>query len=77
MPYMPENKPYYVYCEDFLFDPTMGDFDTVGMLYYIAPDGEKKDLNIYLADMGDADITPISKEEYLKRKTASERRTNQ
>lgn len=74
MPYMPENKPYYVYCEDFLFDSKMGDFDTVGLLYYTTPDGEKKDLDIYLADKGGPDMVRISKDEYLKRKAVSEQR---
>ena len=69
MPYMPEDKPYYVYCEDFLYDPRMGDFDTVGMLYYTTPDGEKKDLDIYLADKGEKELVRISKEEYYERKT--------
>lgn len=74
MPYMPESEPYYVYCEDFLFDPKMGDFDTVGLLYYIAPDGERKDLDIYLAYKGEPDMVRIAKEEYLKRKAFAEQK---
>ena len=46
MPYMP-GKPIKVYCEDFLFDPKNGDFDTVGVLYAIKEDnGEPKRIEI-------------------------------
>lgn len=41
MPYMPSTKPYYVYCEDFLYDSNNGDYDTVGVFYMIIPSGEK------------------------------------
>lgn len=67
MPYMPTSKPYYVYCEDFLVDPKNGDFDTVGLLYYKTPEGEKKELDIYLGYIG-SNFKEISKEEYFKRK---------
>ena len=46
MPYMP-GKPIKVYCEDFLFDPKNGDFDTVGVLYALKEDnGEPKRIEI-------------------------------
>ena len=46
MPYMP-GKPIKVYCEDFLFDPKNGDFNTVGVLYAIKEDnGEPKRIEI-------------------------------
>lgn len=72
MPYIPESKPYYVYCEDFLYDPRNGDFDTVGLLYYTQPDGERKDLNIYLAEKN-GEFVKISKDEYNERKVFAER----
>ena len=72
MPYMPADKPYYVYCDDFLFDPKNGDFDTVCLMYYVTPEGEKHDLNIYLADNGN-EMVRISKDEYEERKAASEK----
>lgn len=72
MPYMPETKPYYVYCEDFLYDPKNGDYDTVGLLYYITPDGERKDLDIYLAEK-ENEMARISKDEYNERKVFVER----
>lgn len=67
MPYMPTSKPYYVYCEDFLVDPKNGDFDTVGLLYYKTPEGERKDLDIYLKGT-EKGFKEITKEEYLRRK---------
>lgn len=71
MPYVPESNPYYVYCEDFLYDPRNGDFDTIGLLYYIAPNGERKDLDIYLAEKGN-EMVRIDKKEYNERKAFSE-----
>ena len=74
MPYMPTSDPYYVYCEDFLSVPKNGDFDTVGLLYYKTPDGERKDLDIYLGETEEG-FKEITKEEYLRRKAISEQRT--
>lgn len=73
MPYIPQNEPYRVYREDFLYDPDNGDFDTVGLLYYKTPDGERIELNIYLAEKN-GELVRISKEEYEERKSVSERR---
>ena len=73
MPYIPQDEPYRVYREDFLYDPENGDYDTVGLLYYKTPDGERKELNIYLAEK-DGELVRITKEEYDTRKVESERR---
>ena len=73
MPYIPQDEPYRVYREDFLYDPENGDYDTVGLLYYKTPDGERKELNIYLAEK-DGELVRITKEEYDTRKAESERR---
>lgn len=73
MPYIPQNEPYHVYREDFLYDPANGDYDTMGLLYYKTPDGERKDLGIQLAEKDD-ELVRISKEEYEERKSVSERR---
>ena len=75
MPYIPQDKPYRVYREDFLYDPENGDYDTVALLYYKTPDGEQKELNIYLAEK-DGELVRITKEEYDTRKAESERRIN-
>lgn len=75
MPYIPQDEPYRVYQEDFLYDPENGDYDTVGLLYYKTPDGERKELNIYLAEK-DGELVRITKEEYDARKVEIERRIN-
>lgn len=67
MPYFPPTNPYYVYCEDFLVDPKNGDFDTVGLLYYKTPEGERRPINIYLAE-NEGDFIRITQDEYLERK---------
>lgn len=76
MPYIPQDEPYRVYQEDFLYDPENGDYDTVCLLYYKTPEGERKELNIYLAEK-DGELVRITKEEYDVRKLESERRTTE
>lgn len=46
MPYFP-TSPKKVYCEEFLIDLINGNFDTVGVLYVIHPDGSKTEINRY------------------------------
>lgn len=50
IPYMPESKPYEVYCEDILVDPENGDFDTVGIFYALTPNGERVEINRYFTE---------------------------
>ncbi len=45
MPYCPQNQPYMVYAEEFLFDARNGDFDTVHIHYIRTPEGDKVDVN--------------------------------
>ena len=66
MPFYP-GPAIKVYAEDFLFDIKNGDFDTVGLLYAITPDGTRVELNIFLAETEDG-FAKISKEEYEYRK---------
>lgn len=47
MPYMPESRPMRVVCEEFLTDRKNGDFDTLGVLYVVKPDGERIDILRY------------------------------
>ena len=47
MPYYPPTRPYKVYIKRFLFDHKNGDFDTVGILYVLTPDGKRLDVNRY------------------------------
>ena len=67
MPYYPAEIPYRVYLEKFLSDPKNGDFDHRALLYLVAPEGEKIQLDKYYDLSGD-EIVEISKEEYYKRK---------
>lgn len=73
MPYIPADKPFKVYCEDFLTDSKNGDYDTVGVLYGIDPDGNKFEINRYFKD-GDRDMIEIDKEEYEARKLMDKER---
>lgn len=65
MPYMP-GKDIRVVCEECLYDLKNGDFDTLGVLYYIDNDGEH-DICRYFKE-GETSWEEISKEEYDKRK---------
>lgn len=67
MPYHPRNKEFSVYCEEFLTDKENGDYDTLGVLYVITPDGEKVEINRYFKDKDDS-FAEIDKDEYEKRK---------
>lgn len=67
MPYFPESKPFCVYCEEFLTDQKNGDFDTVGILYVIKPDGERVEINRYFKE-GEKDFIEIASCEYEMRR---------
>lgn len=67
MPYFPESKPFCVYCEEFLTDRKNGDFDTVGILYVIKPDGERVEINRYFKE-GERDFIEIAPCEYEMRR---------
>ena len=41
MPYSPANEPIKVCCEQFLYSPDGGDFDSVGILYVEDPDNKR------------------------------------
>lgn len=69
LPYMPEEKPYVMLVEEFLFDPKNGDFDTIGYLQLTTPNGEVQGIYRYFKDdeTGDSYIE-ITAEEYAERK---------
>ena len=68
-PYMPTDKPFRIYTEDFLAYEKNGDFDTVGALYLIKPNGERVEVNRYFAyDDDDYDVQEIDKDEYERRR---------
>ena len=73
MPYFPESKPFYVYCEAVLTDRKNGDYDTVGILYIIKPDGERVEINRYFKE-GEKDFVEIDVAEYEIRQKMHEER---
>lgn len=66
MPYCP-GSPIKIACEDFLTDKKNGDFDTVGVLYAINPDGERTEINRFFKE-SDNEFVEIDEREYNKRK---------
>lgn len=71
MPYWPRKSGYVLHAEEFLLDPANGDFDTVGYLYAIDPDGQRIEINRYFADKGPGPMVEIDLEEYCERKKAA------
>ena len=70
-PYVPREKPYVIHAEDFLTDPKNGDYDTVGYLYAITPDGVKIGIERYFKDSEDPmsrGMEEIDIFEYARRK---------
>ena len=67
MPYFPESKPFKVYREDFLVDSKNGDFDTVGILYAIVPEGYKVEINRFFKEENN-EFVEITEVEYNMRK---------
>lgn len=73
MPYSP-GKDIRVVCEEFLYDPKCGDFDTMGVLYYV-DDDRKHDINRFFKE-GEDSWVEISKEEYEERMQKAKGETN-
>lgn len=73
MPYMPNNKPIKVYCEEFLTDRKNGDFDTVGVLYAIMPDGGQVQINRYFGEV-DRKMVAINNGKYEARRALANER---
>lgn len=65
MPYLLERGKYKVYVQSFLTDKKNGDFDTRGIIYIIAPDGKRIDINRYYTEK-EGKMVEISKDEYDK-----------
>lgn len=80
MPYSPSSKQYKIYCKEFLYDEDGGDFDTLGVLYAISPEGEQINIGRYFKDVKDEPgWVEIQEDEYFyrmyhqfRRKTISE-----
>ena len=73
MPYYPSADQYVVYCEEWLDDPSNGDYDTLGMQYMIKPDGTRLDINKFYKESGSSDNpwTEIDQAEYESRKAVA------
>lgn len=67
LPYFPADKKFKIIIEEFLTDEKNGDFDTVGYLQLILPNGEVVDLNGYFKDGPDG-MVRIEQAEYEERK---------
>lgn len=67
LPYFPADKKFKIIVEEFLTDEKNGDFDTVGYLQLILPNGEVVDLNGYFKDGPDG-MVRIEQAEYEERK---------
>lgn len=74
MPYCPSSAPVKIYCEDFLSDWNNGDFDTVGILYAVKPDGEQVNIHRYYKESSDG-WEEITVTEYVDRKRMSIEKT--
>ena len=73
IPYMPASNKFKVYCEEFLTDRKNGDFDTVGVIYLVEPNGKNVHVGRYFGEIG-GDMIEITSEVYEeRRKMANER----
>jgi len=70
MPYI-QDKPFKVNCEEFLTDTKNGDFDTVGVLSIVKPNGKWVDVNRYFKEENNRFVS-IPYEEYINRKIEAE-----
>lgn len=64
LPYCPKSKQYKVYAEEFLFDEHGGDYDTVGILYVITPEGQRINVYRYYKE-GEHKFVQIDEKAYL------------
>lgn len=70
MPYYPTTEGYVLHAEDFLVDPKNGDYDTIGYLYAIDPNGKRIEIDRYYAEKEEG-FVEISREEYYERKAGA------
>ena len=50
MPYFPSKNPIVVHCREGLSDPKNGDYDSLGILYAIEPDGSRNEINRFFKE---------------------------
>jgi len=70
MPYI-QDKPFKVNCEEFITDTKNGDFDTVGVLSIVKPNGKWVDVKRYFKEENNRFVS-IPYEEYINRKIEAE-----
>ena len=73
MPYMPNNRPDEIVCDELLTDQRNGDYDTLAILYINRSNGERVEVNRYFKE-GETSFIEISKEEYEERQRLQEER---
>ena len=66
-PYVPEEKSYIIYGNEYLTDRKNGDFDTIELLYVKTPSGEEVEIKRYFAESPDG-WKEISFDECYERK---------
>ena len=69
MPYVPNNKPYKVYSEDFYYKhpDAVGEYDHFAMFYMIKPDGKREEINKYFMEK-DHEMIEIDSKTYYEHK---------
>jgi len=67
MPYMPNDRPYKVYCDDFVYKKpgAVGEYDHFAMFYMIKPDGEREEVDKYFMEQ-DGEMVEITPQMYCK-----------
>ena len=50
MPYFPSKNSIVVHCREGLSDPKNGDYDSLGILYAIEPDGTRNEINRFFKE---------------------------
>ena len=67
MPYVPDSVPILVFCNDFVVDPTNGDFDTMAIFSARLPDGRQLKIDKYYRFENGVAPIEISESEYEDR----------
>lgn len=73
MPYMPNDKPDVIVCDELLTDRKNGDFDTIAILYIKRSDGEKVEVNRYFKE-NEESFVEITRREYFQREMMDKQR---
>lgn len=66
MPYIPSDKPIKIYVGEYLVDPKNGDYDTLGILYCVYPDGRECRIYRYFKEVENS-FEEIDEREWYER----------